>query len=248
MGSFSRRILISLLLSLAAAFAPTSGLPAHAAAVENDAGHRAGANQRTLARTADELSDPEAAPRSSQRLQAADASLHGVHSLPSLSDFARSLNDGELDAVRGLYLTNRAALHVVQQPADDPAYVSSVPGTATLFRDAAERGTLGFLAHNEAASALFHSLNLGDKVWIVYGDGRAQAFIVAEIRRYQAEDPSSPYGEFVDLEDGERLSAAALFNRVYTGGQRVVLQTCLARDGVQTWGRLFVVAYPAPEG
>jgi hypothetical protein len=33
---------------------------------------------------------------------------------------------------------------------------------------------------------------------------------------------------------------------MYTGGDKVTFQTCLARDGVLAWGRYFVSAAPAP--
>jgi hypothetical protein len=33
---------------------------------------------------------------------------------------------------------------------------------------------------------------------------------------------------------------------MYTGGDKVTFQTCLARDGVLAWGRYFVSATPAP--
>ncbi len=163
---------------------------------------------------------------------------------PSLGAFAERVSHGAASEVLGLYLDGRQPLHVVDQPTYDPNYVSSVPGTATLFSLAAEAGTLGFLAHREAGGAAFASLTPGDSVWVIYGDSRTEAFTVSEIEFYQALEPSDPYGEFVDLGSGERLSAAQVFQRAYGSGHGLVLQTCLARDGDLNWGRLFVLAEP----
>ncbi len=164
--------------------------------------------------------------------------------VPALPAFQQRLRRATPAEVAGLYLDDGTALHVVQQPADDPAYVSAVPGTVTQFRLAAEAGTLGFLAHIEAAGASFATLEPGDLVWVVYGGGRAEPFAVREIQRYRAEEGSNPYSDFFDLDTGDHLSAAELFQRVYGSGHDLVLQTCLQGDGSLTWGRLFVLAEP----
>ena len=194
---------------------------------------------------------PENGPLSSKRasgplrLSAPSSTTPGdVRPAPSLDAFAQRVSHGAASEVLGLYLDGREALYVVHQPANDPGYVSSVPGTATLFSLAAEAGTLGFLAHREAGGAAFAGLTPGDFLQVVYGGGEIESFVVVEIERYQALEPSNPYGDLVNLETGEELSAAEAFQRLYGGSWGLVLQTCLPRDGDPNWGRLFVLAEP----
>ena len=91
--------------------------------------------------------------------------------LPTFDKFIKSVANGKAGEVRGVYVANVLALRVVQQPADNPAYVSSTAGTVTQFQMAASQGVTGMLAHNYAAGALFSSLAAGQEVRIVFGDG-----------------------------------------------------------------------------
>jgi hypothetical protein len=43
---------------------------------------------------------------------------------------------------------------------------------------------------------------------------------------------------------GAQLSSTDLFNQMYTGGNKVVFQTCIYANGNWSWGRLFVTATP----
>jgi hypothetical protein len=83
-------------------------------------------------------------------------------------------------------------------------------------------------------------------VTLIYGDGRQSRYLVGSVSRFQALRPTDPYSDFVDLASGARLSSSTLFNQMYSGGDKITFQTCLAQDGVLAWGRLFVTAYPAP--
>jgi hypothetical protein len=38
-----------------------------------------------------------------------------------------------------------------------------------------------------------------------------------------------------------------MFKRVYFGDRHLTFQTCIAKDGEASWGRLFVIAVPKPE-
>jgi hypothetical protein len=79
----------------------------------------------------------------------------------------------------------------------------------------------------------------------VNGDGAIRRYVVTNIRRFQALNPSSLYSNFVDLENGgAQLSSTDLFNQVYAGGNKVVFQTCIYGNGNWSWGRLFVTATP----
>lgn len=142
------------------------------------------------------------------------------------------------------------SFQVVEQPANNPAYVSSAADTLTHFRTAEKYGTIGILAHNHLAGAQFFDLILGDRIDLVMAEedgGQAvRSFWVFSIREFQAASPNSPYSEFIDLKTDQRYSASQLFLEIYGNDGLLVLQTCLSRDGVDSWGRIFVIASPVP--
>ncbi len=164
--------------------------------------------------------------------------------LPTLKDFIRQVNTGA-PAVRGVYAEGALALRVVEQPADDPMYINGASDTATLFDLAARNNVTGLVAHNYLAGEQFYRLKLNTPLTIVYGDGRTVRYTIRAIHRFQALQPESPYSDFVALADDEQLTAAGLFNRMYTGSHKVTLQTCIEKDGLLSWGRYFVIAEPA---
>jgi hypothetical protein len=165
--------------------------------------------------------------------------------IPSLDQFSTALNKGQPNVVAGAYAPDLFALRVVKQVLDNPAYVSPINGTVTQFGLANQYGTIGLLAHNYLSGAFFARLALGNEIDIVNGDGSVRRYTVSTIRRFQALDPSSPYSNFIDLEKGGApLSSTDLFNQIYTGGNKVVFQTCINANGNWSWGRLFVIATP----
>lgn len=173
-----------------------------------------------------------------QRTETANAPL------PDFDKFVAAVENGQADQVRGVYVPGVLALRVIQQPDNDSGYVSSIAGVATQFQDAADSGTIGLIAHNYLAGNLFFDLKTGQEVRVVYGDGRVERFFINAFYRYQATEPDSPYSDFIDLENEERLSSGQLFRLVYRGSNQVTFQTCIAKDDTLTWGRLFVVASP----
>jgi hypothetical protein len=166
--------------------------------------------------------------------------------LPTFEKFAKAVTDGNASAVRGVYVSGVMALRVKQQPAGNAGYVSSAAGVATQFGMAADLGVTGLLAHNFAAGKNFSNLAIGNEVKVVYGDGSVKTYIVSAIYKYQALDPNNPYGDLVDLSTGVQMPVADVFNAVYGGSDHVTFQTCIAKDGNASWGRLFIVATPAP--
>jgi hypothetical protein len=164
--------------------------------------------------------------------------------LPSFADFSESVRSSEADILRGVYVKNVLALPVVQQPADQPFYVSNRDGEATQFSMASRYGNIGLLAHNTLSGRLFSGLAVGQEVRLVYGDGRVEHFVITKILQFQALEPESVNSSFRNLDRNEVLSAGEMFNRAYVGEHRVVFQTCIAAEGNPSWGRLFVVAVP----
>ena len=166
-------------------------------------------------------------------------------SLPSFADFRRSMQSGEADTLRGIYVRDVLALPVVQQPADKPYYVSNHNGEATQFSIASQYGNIGLLAHNNLSGRFFSQLKFGQEVRLVYGDGSVKNFVIRQVLQFQALQPESVSSPFRNLDrTDEIISAAEMFSRVYTGASHVVFQTCIAAKGNASWGRLFVVAVP----
>jgi hypothetical protein len=164
--------------------------------------------------------------------------------MQSEETFVDSVVNGEADTLRGVYVPDILALPVEQQPKNDSNYIRMEPDLATQYRPAARFGVTGLLAHNTLAGKLFFDMKIGDVVTLAYGDGSTQRYQVTQIARFQARNANH---EYVDLEDGEIVSGAELFQEMYTGTNHVTFQTCIFAEGNESWGRLFVVATPIGE-
>jgi hypothetical protein len=168
--------------------------------------------------------------------------------LPNFSDFSKTVQNGKADVLRGVYVQDVLALPVVQQPSNNAGFVSGNNGEATQFGMATQFGNIGLLAHNHLAGKTFSQLTVGQEVRLVYGDGKVESFVVTEVLKYQALQPNSAYSDFRSLDDGKTtLNAEQMFKRVYFGNRHVTFQTCIAKDGNTSWGRLFVIAIPKAE-
>lgn len=166
--------------------------------------------------------------------------------LPAFSEFSTTVQDGNANLARGVYVPNVLALPIVQQPFG--SFVSNEEGEITQFRMAGKYGTTGLLAHNHLAGASFFNLKVGDDVRLVYGDGKVEYFVVYEILQYQAMQPHSPYSAFRNLaNEKEVLSVEQMFKRVFFSDGNITFQTCIEKDGELSWGRLFVIAIPRIE-
>ena len=164
--------------------------------------------------------------------------------LPSLNNFAANLANGQSETVRGVYVPGFMALPIVQQPSGNTGFVSEQPGTATQFQLAARSGVIGLLAHNYLSGKDFYRLVEGLKVLVVSGDGTLQDYRITEVIEYQKVTPGSNWSHYINLETGERLTTYQVFSHYYQGEHHLTFQTCLERDGLETWGLRFVVAEP----
>jgi hypothetical protein len=153
---------------------------------------------------------------------------------------------GDAHRVMGVFVANTLAAPVVQQPANNPGYVSTELGLVTQFNLAAQFGSLALLAHNYLTGNTFFNVRKYQVITVVYGDGHAEFFLVTDIREYEALNPTSPYSDFVQLNRprSDRISATELFYDVYAVADRLVLQTCIDANGISSWGRLFIIARP----
>jgi hypothetical protein len=171
--------------------------------------------------------------------------LGNVANLPTLLDFSRSVQNGNAKVLRGVYIDGVLALPIVQQPSGSAAFVSSNDGEVTQFGMPAQYGNIGLLAHNHLSGKFFSDLAAGQQVNLIYGDGKIETFLITDVLRYQALQPTSPYSSFRDMDNAEEtLSADQMFRRVYLGDRHVTFQTCIDAYGNSSWGRLFVIAVP----
>lgn len=161
----------------------------------------------------------------------------------SFNDFVASVTNGKANKVAGVYVDGVLAYAVTGQNGD-AAYVTTNPAEVTQFGLAAQYGSTAFLAHNYLAGARFSQLSEGQIVTLVYGNGSTANYVIDAVRQFQALSPDSTQSRFVDLNSGDELSASNLFYQMYNSDNSVVFQTCIANDGVSTWGRLFVIAVP----
>jgi hypothetical protein len=169
----------------------------------------------------------------------------GEVSVYGLAEFVPPTNAPAADQIAGVFVPGVFSLPVIQQPEDEPWFVSSAPEIITQFNLAGEYGSLGFLAHNTLAGSAFYDLEIGQEIIVVYGDGELARFEVGEIFSYQALDPDSPYSVFKAMGGSKKeLTSTDLFHLVYAKPHRVVFQTCLEAEGDPNWGRYFVIAYP----
>lgn len=164
--------------------------------------------------------------------------------LPKFHDFIASVRTGQAGVVTGIFVPGLFAYPVVAQPADNPGFVSPRDGVLTQFHPAAVNHVIGLLAHNTLAGAAFANLAVGQEIRVVYGDGQYVSFWVNEIDRFQALSPTDVYSKFYDPASDQTYSTQEIFNRYYTGGNHITLQTCIAYNGEPSWGRLFVTAAP----
>lgn len=189
----------------------------------------------------DILSDPVAYnPEISENTSRADS----VDQEAALQKFAESIANGDSSTVRGIFVEDVLEYPVIQQPANQPGFVSTDQGVVTEFSMAKKYGVTGILAHNYLAGAAFFELETGDIIQVIYGDGTVEKYEVTEKLEYQALSPDSATSSFKDLASGQTLSATQMFKEVYTGEEHLTLQTCIQVGSEDSWGRLFIIAEP----
>ena len=170
-----------------------------------------------------------------------------VRALTDLDAFVEQVKNGQADQLRGIYIPGILAAPVIQQPNGRAGFVSAWQNIVTQFGLASKVGSTGLLAHSYLAGQSFALLETKQEIYLVYGDGRVDAFAVTEILQYQALQPDSTSSTFVDLNTGDTLTYTELFTEVYDRPGQVILQTCISMDDDPSGGRLFVIAKPSLE-
>lgn len=163
-------------------------------------------------------------------------------SLPTLDQFIQQSYTGNIQW-SGVYVANKFAFKIIQQPENLFEFISSVENEVTQFMLAVPQ-VVGLLAHNHLAGKSFFDLEDGDLIYLINGVGEFKEYRISASASLQAIVPSSPTTMFKDLENGELLDAAQVFSRFYMGEPHLTLQTCIQKNGDANWGRLFIVAHP----
>lgn len=169
-----------------------------------------------------------------------------VTGAPSLASVSIQTRINAPSAATQIDLAGAFIYDVIQQPRGNPGFVSAETDKLTQFSLASKFGSQGFLAHNYLAGATFKNLVVGSLITVTYADGYRLAYEVQEIRHLQAINPTSPTTRFLDLDNNNlKLTAKQVFMQTYGVKDRIVLQTCIAKDKQLSWGRLFIIATPA---
>ena len=79
-------------------------------------------------------------------------------------NFIDDVFTGQANVITGLFVDENFAMDVLQQPANNPGYISSYENTVTEFRMARDYGTIGMLAHNYLAGDQFNTLEIGQVI------------------------------------------------------------------------------------
>jgi hypothetical protein len=164
------------------------------------------------------------------------------NALPDMQTFIASVTNGQRGIPAGVYVPGVLALKIVQQPKDNPAFVSAVPNILTQFEMASRYLTVGLLAHNFLAGTQFFKIRLNQEIVLVFGDGKLKDYSVSDIKSYQALSPNDPYSNFLGPDGQNTLSSEEVFKEVYAKGNQLVFQTCIQKGNEDSWGRLFIIA------
>lgn len=157
-----------------------------------------------------------------------------------LNQFSEALKVPDASRLVGVYVDNMLALRVVQQ--SSTYSVSSLTNTMTQFGLAANYGSIGLLAHNYLSGSFLSNLGKGNEIILIFGDGSTKVYQVENVKKYQALSPNNLGSDFVNLDNPSKtLSGDHVLNETYNEGD-LVLQTCISKDNISTWGRLFIIA------
>jgi len=124
---------------------------------------------------------------------------HPGSEIQNLYKFIRQIKTGDEDVLAGIYVAGVMAFPVIQQPPGEPAYVSTQPDTLTQFALANDYGSMGILAHNTLAGAIFNELYPLQRIRLIFGDGSVSEYVISSVERFQALSPTSPFSDFMDL-------------------------------------------------
>ena len=164
----------------------------------------------------------------------------------NLASFIAAVQNGQADALVGVYVPGLLGLRIVEQPAGNDTFVSVEEGTVTRYGLPARAGVTALLAHNYLSGRDFIKIQPGQQIYVVFGDGQVVRYVVSAIEFYQAHSPNDPHSNFINLNapGGGVMTYQDLYRHMYTAAGTLVMQTCLEANGDLAWGRTFIIAQP----
>jgi hypothetical protein len=154
---------------------------------------------------------------------------------PSLEEFIERVSDGEAQKVVGIYIKEKLAFPVIQQPPGYKDFVSQWT-VATQFRLGAFglKDDTGLLLDAKFVPNSLYDVSNGDLEALVYGDGRVETYKVTNIHRFLALSPEDPHSQFRELDgqdiSGKLYSADMVFRQMYTDSNslndKLTIQVC----------------------
>jgi hypothetical protein len=141
---------------------------------------------------------------------------------------------------------------VIQQPVSITGktytgYVSYRDEIVTQFSLAARYGVIGLLAHVDRVGEKFHLLEVGEIIFLVMGDGKLIPYRVVDKNEYQKLTPGNNWSYYRDTSNNEVFTTYQVFSEYYQTDETtlpVTLQTCVVKNGLETWGLVFISAEP----
>lgn len=177
-----------------------------------------------------------------------NAATNPASNQDDLGELIARVTNGNADQVVGSYIPDLLAAEVLQQPEDQPDWISPDAGTLTQYRAASQLGNLGLLASKDSAAALFDQMAAGLPVTIIQGDGSLREYSIAGILTFQAIDPTDPNSDYLIQPVGVHVPYSELLNCIYGGEEHLVFESTIDKPDVPNWGKLFVVAFPVAPG
>jgi len=87
--------------------------------------------------------------------------------VPSEHTYQRDTQDdtpSQNDRISRVEISGQHSYTIIEQPQDNPAFVSNKPGTFTRFLLAERYGTIGLMAHNAQVGPMFSEFEVGTQV------------------------------------------------------------------------------------
>jgi hypothetical protein len=179
--------------------------------------------------------------------------IGSVSDIQSLETFKEQLVGwAKPDKVAGVYVQDKFAERVVQQPDGDLNFVSG-ENAFTQFGGTNDH-VIGLLAHSIGEGKKFKEFAVNDSFTIIFGDGSTKQFEVLQIDSYIANSPLSTSTTMTD-ESGKVWRSEDIFQKYYTTQieradddpdnntvQYVTMQTCYTIGTDIYGGRYFVRA------
>jgi hypothetical protein len=172
-----------------------------------------------------------------------------------LKAFIEKVKDGSGRTIKGVYIEDKLEYSVIQQPVGHLAYVAQWPiATEFNLRAFGIEDDIGLLLEALYIPDTVYDVTVGDKVFLVNGNGGTRGYGVTGIRRFLALSPYYEHTELKELnksnETGKWYTADALFKEMYSDADgdndELVILTCELNERKVPIIRRFIKAHFDP--